>query len=57
MGQLNEDVLRHIVTYLSPETLDRVNVANSVFFDAWMKSRYESLILVKSDKRLLAHLV
>ena len=59
MGQLNEDVLRHIVSYLSPETLGAVNTANHVFFDAWMKSRYETLIFDKNDKkteRLLRHL-
>lgn len=58
-GQLNEDILRHIIPYLSPETLNKANAANWVFFDAWMKSRYESLTLVKNDettKRLLAHL-
>lgn len=55
-GRLNDDILRHIVSYLSPETLTRVNAANFVFFDAWMKSRYESLTLMRSDKRLLVHL-
>ena len=55
MVQLNEDILRCIVSYLSPETLRKVNAANSVFFDAWMESRYESLTL-QNDKRLLEHL-
>lgn len=59
MNQLNEDILRHILPYLSPETLDKVNAANYVFFDAWMKSRYESLTVKKNDnstRRLLDHI-
>ncbi|KAF8811244.1 hypothetical protein BYT27DRAFT_7231726 [Phlegmacium glaucopus] len=57
MSQLNEDILRHIIPYLSLETLDRINAAHHVFFDAWMKARYESLTFVTSNERLLAHLV
>lgn len=59
MNRLNEDILRHIVFYLSPETLERVNAVNFVFFEAWMKSRYESLTFYKNDQvteRLLGHL-
>ena len=56
MSQLNEDILRCIVSYLRPETLKKVNAANRVFFDAWMKTRYESLTFTKNDKRLLDRL-
>lgn len=55
MAQLNEDVLRYIVSYLSPETLKEVNAANRVFFNEWMKSRYKSLTFTRNDE-LLDHL-
>jgi hypothetical protein len=59
MCALNEDVLRHIVEYLPDETLDRINGSHSVFYQAWMKSRYASIRITKANKeskRLLAHL-
>ena len=56
MSQLDEDILHCIVPYLLPETLRSVNAAHRVFFDAWMKTRYESLTLGKNDKRLLRRL-
>ena len=56
MNQLNEDILRYIVSYLPPETLKDVNAAHRFFFDAWMKTRYESLTFAKNDKLLLDRL-
>lgn len=56
MSQLNEDILRCIVPYLQPNTLRNANAAHRVFFDAWMKTRYESLIFTENDKRLLNRL-
>ena len=53
MNRLNEDILCYIVSYLPPETLRSVNAAHRVFFDAWMKIRYESLTFAKNDKQLL----
>ncbi|KAF8178502.1 hypothetical protein BJ912DRAFT_984042, partial [Pholiota molesta] len=59
MCALNEDILRHIVDYLPDETLNRINGSHSVFYQAWMKSRYASIRITKANKeskRLLAHL-
>lgn len=59
MPTLNEDVLRHIVDYISRETLNEINSANSVFFEAWMRVRFASIDITsrnKESKRLLAHL-
>jgi len=59
MPTLNEDILHHVVTFISSEELHRINSCNPVFYEAWMKSRYHSLTLVKRDKemkRLLQHL-
>ncbi|KAF4610071.1 hypothetical protein D9613_010465 [Agrocybe pediades] len=59
MPVLNEDILHHVVTYISSEELQRINSCNPVFYEAWMKSRYRSLTFVKRDKemkRLLQHL-
>lgn len=56
MNKLDEDILCSIVSYLPPETLKNVKAAHSVFFKAWMKTRYESLTLTKNDKRLLDRL-
>lgn len=56
MSQLNEDILRYIVSYLSPEALKKASAANRVFYEAWMKFRYGNLTLTNSDKRLLHRL-
>jgi hypothetical protein len=56
MSELNEDILRYIVSYLPPEALKKANGANRVFYEAWMKFRYESLTLTNNDKRLLQRL-
>ncbi|KAF8908193.1 hypothetical protein CPB84DRAFT_1767547 [Gymnopilus junonius] len=59
MRELNEDILRHVICFISSETLDRINSCHPVFYQEWMKSRYASLTLNKRDKemkRLLAHL-
>ena len=56
MSQLNDDILRYIVSYLPVETLKSVTAAHRVFFDAWMKTRYESLTFAKNDKQLLDRL-
>ncbi|KAF8965430.1 hypothetical protein BDZ97DRAFT_1757265 [Flammula alnicola] len=59
MGALNEDILRHILEFVPVETLDKINSSNYVFYEAWMKSRYAMITLIKRDKevkRLLAHL-
>jgi hypothetical protein len=56
MNKLNDDILCYIVSYLQPEALKTVNAAHPVFFDAWMKTRYESLTFAKKDKPLLDRL-
>ncbi|KAJ3513022.1 hypothetical protein NLJ89_g3175 [Agrocybe chaxingu] len=59
MLQLNEDILRQIVLYIPSQDLDRINSANSVFFEAWMKQRYAKLSFRKRDKvmkKLSVHL-
>ncbi|KAF9476232.1 hypothetical protein BDN70DRAFT_812627 [Pholiota conissans] len=59
MCTLNEDIFRQIVDYLSTEELRSINRAHSVFYEAWMKSRYASIRISKRDKetkRLLGHL-
>lgn len=56
MNQLNEDILRYIVSYLPAETLKDANAAHRIFFDEWMKTRYESLTFEKNDKLLLDRL-
>ena len=56
MNQLNEDVLRYLVSYLPQETLKNVYAAHRVFFDEWMKTRYGRLAFEKNDKQLLDRL-
>ncbi|PPQ96701.1 hypothetical protein CVT26_010253 [Gymnopilus dilepis] len=59
MRELNEDVLRHVVRYISSDTLDRINSCHPIFYEEWMKARYATLVFSKRDKemkRLFEHL-
>lgn len=56
---LNEDVLRHIASFLNSDDLARISHATRVFFDEHLKNVYTSLSFCKRDKqtkRFLLHL-
>lgn len=59
MYAINDDVLRLILDFMSPEDIHRINSTNRVVYDRWMRSRYERLEITKRDKPtklLLKHL-
>lgn len=59
MYSINDDVLRLILDFMSPEDVHRINSTNRVVYEESMKSRYECLEITKRDKPtkvLLAHL-
>lgn len=56
---LNEDVLRHVASFLHPDDLARIAPATLVFFDEHLKNVYTSLTFNKRDKqtkKILIHL-
>ncbi|PPQ95142.1 hypothetical protein CVT25_011027 [Psilocybe cyanescens] len=56
---LNEDIWHHVLNFVPTEDLERINSCHPVLYEAWMRSRYATLEIVKRDKemkRLLAHL-
>jgi len=59
MYSIDNDVLRHILEFMSPEDVHRINLTNRVVYEESMKSRYECLEITKRDKPtkvLLTHL-
>jgi hypothetical protein len=59
MYSINDDVLRRILDFMSPEDVHRINLTNRVVYEKSMKSRYECLEITKKDKptkALLTHL-
>jgi len=59
MYPINDDVLRLILDFLSPEDVHRINSTNRVVYEKSMKARYERLEIIKKDKptkALLTHL-
>lgn len=59
MSTLNEDVIRQIVDYIPFDSLQGISSASPIFFEAWMKSKYTSVVIKKRDKqskKLIAHL-
>jgi len=47
---MNDDVWRHICTFLSPETLRDVAKVHPVFYEQWMKHKYRRIELSRGDK-------
>ncbi|KIM43505.1 hypothetical protein M413DRAFT_68711, partial [Hebeloma cylindrosporum] len=59
MYSINDDVLRLILDFMSPEDIHGINSTNRVVYEKSMKSRYELLEITKRDKPtkvLLTHL-
>ncbi|KAJ2919440.1 hypothetical protein MD484_g1027, partial [Candolleomyces efflorescens] len=56
--RLDEDILRHICSLLSPEALRSASTVHRVFYDGWIKERYKEVNLTRGDKeskRLWGH--
>lgn len=56
---LNEDIWHHVLNFIPTEDLERINSCHPVLYEAWMKSRYATLEILKRDKetkRLVSHL-